>query len=177
MNENYYPKELATITPAFTSGKEIALLPIVKFRLENMINVASTSGVKILVQSGYRSFAEQKGLKTAYSQTFGVTKANSFSADQGYSEHQLGTTVDLSDGKVNLETSFEKTKAFAWLKDNAYKYGFVMSYPKNNKFYMYEPWHYRFVGVELATYLHDKGQNFYDLDQKFIDGYKLKMFQ
>ncbi len=177
LNENYIPKELVPVSPQFTNSKNISLISIVNFRLEQMINAASSSNVKIIVQSGYRSFSEQKGLKTAYSQTFGVSKANSFSADQGYSEHQLGTTVDLSDGKMILENSFEKTKTFEWLQQNAYLYGFMLSYPKNNSYYIYEPWHYRFVGIELATYLHNNNKNFYDLDQKFIDSYKLKMFQ
>ncbi len=177
LNENYNPKDLVSIAPNFTREKDIKLIAIVKFRLEQMLYAASSTETKIVVHSGYRSFNEQKGLKTSYSQTFGVSKANSFAADQGYSEHQLGTTVDVSDGKKILETSFEKTKAFEWLKNNAHLYGFTLSYPKNNKFYIYEPWHYRFVGIELATYLFNNRQNFYDLDQKFIDGYKLKMFE
>lgn len=177
LNENYIPKDLVNISPSFTNNKDIQLIPMAKFRLEQMILVASSSDIKIVVNSGYRSFQEQKGLKTAYSQTFGITKANSFSADQGYSEHQLGTTVDLSDGKNILQTSFDKTKTFAWLKDNAYQYGFVLSYPKGNEYYVYEPWHYRFVGIPLAKYLHDNNKYFYDLDQKFIDQFKLKMFE
>ena len=177
LNENYSPKDLASISKSFTNNKDIQLIAMAKFRLEEMIMAASSSGVKIVVNSGYRSFTEQKGLKSAYSQTFGITAANSFSADQGYSEHQLGTTVDLSDGKVVLETAFDKTQTFAWLKDNAHLYGFTMSYPKNNKYYIYEPWHYRFVGIELATYLYNNKQYFYDLDQKFIDGFKVKMFE
>jgi D-alanyl-D-alanine carboxypeptidase len=177
LNENYVPKDLVSISTNFTNGKDIKLIPMTKFRLEQMILVASTSGVKIQVNSGYRSFAEQKGLKSSYSQTFGISKANSFSADQGYSEHQLGTTVDLSDGKNVLQESFDKTKSYEWLRDNAYLYGFILSYPKDNKYYVYEPWHYRFVGIELAKYLHDNKKNFYDLDQKFIDQFKLKMFE
>lgn len=177
LNENYIPKDLVNISPNFTNNKDIQLIPMTKFRLEQMILVASSSGAKIVVNSGYRSFAQQKSLKSNYSQTFGVSAANSFSADQGYSEHQLGTTVDLSDGKNVLETSFDKTATFAWLKDNAHNYGFTLSYPKNNKYYVYEPWHYRFVGIELATYLYNNKMNFYDLDQKFIDQFKLKMFE
>ena len=166
-----------SIVNSYTNNKDIKLIPIAKFRLEQMIVAASSSDVKIVVHSGYRSFLEHKGLKSVYSQTFGVSKANSFAADQGYSEHQLGTTVDVSDGKSVLENSFDKTKTFEWLKNNAHLYGFTLSYPKNNKFYIYEPWHYRFVGIELATYLHNNNKNFYDLEQNFIDQFKLKMFE
>jgi D-alanyl-D-alanine carboxypeptidase len=177
LNENYTPAVLVEINSDLTENKKkISLIPEVKFRLEQMLNTAKNENVSILVNSGYRSFAEQQGLKSRYSQIFGVSKANQFSADQGYSEHQLGTTVDITDGKTGLEQNFEKTKTFLWLESNAYKYGFILSYPKNNKFYIYEPWHWRFVGLELAKYLHENKLNFYDLDQKLIDTYKAKVF-
>lgn len=177
LNENYKPENLSELSTNFTeNGKKISLLPIVKFRLENMFLTAKADGVELLVNSGYRSFEEQKNLKSRYSQVYG-TKANQFSADQGYSEHQLGTTVDITDGNTVLEQSFEKTKSYKWLQENAYKYGFILSYPKNNKFYIYEPWHWRFVGLTLAKYLHENNLNFYDLDQKEIDKYKLDLFK
>ena len=112
--------------------------------------------------------------------TYG-TGANAFSADQGYSEHQLGTAVDLTtqkDGNRFSDASggFDSTDGYTWMTQNAYKYGFVLSYPKGNSYYIYEPWHWRFVGVALATRLHNEGKNFYDLDQREIDGYLGLMF-
>jgi D-alanyl-D-alanine carboxypeptidase len=59
---------------------------------------------------------------------------------------------------------------------NAYKYGFTLSYPKGNTSYVFEPWHWRFVGVKLATDLHNQGKNFYDLDQRSIDAYLVNFF-
>ena len=126
--------------------------------------------------SAYRSFDTQTELKNGYVQTYG-TGANTFSADQGYSEHQLGTTVDLTDPETaGTFVSFENTDAYQWLQRNAYRYGFVLSYPKNNEFYVFEPWHWRFVGTELAEYLHDEKLNFYDLDQRTLDKYLLNIF-
>ena len=200
LNENYAPSSTSIINSDYTfNKKEISILSEVKPKLEQMINDARNSGITnntnnnisnntgtnsgsdkkiaLVVNSGYRSFKEQKGLKGAYVQKYGLTKSNQFSADQGYSEHQLGTAVDLSNNNPDLSISFDKTDTFAWLKDNAHKYGFILSYPKGNSYYMYEPWHYRFVGVELATYLYSNNLNFYDLDQKFIDSYKVKIFE
>ena len=203
LNENYVPSSTSVIDSSYAfNKKEISILTEVKPKLEQMIidarssninnannnisnNTGSSSGntnnnpnkINLVVNSGYRSFKEQKGLKSVYVQKYGLTKSNQFSADQGYSEHQLGTAVDLSNNNPDLSISFDKTGTFAWLKDNSYKYGFILSYPKGNSYYMYEPWHYRFVGVELATYLHTNSLNFYDLDQKFIDGYKVKIFE
>ena len=188
LNENYAPSSTQIINTEYTlNNKEIKILSEVKPKLENMIlaaknadqNASSTNNfgeINLVVHSGYRSFAEQKGLKSAYTKTYGISKSNQFSADQGYSEHQLGTTVDLTDGKSGLVTSFEKTETFTWLKDNAYKYGFILSYNKNNSYYQYEPWHWRYVGVELATYMKTNNLNFYDIDQNKIDEYKTKIF-
>lgn len=177
LNENYAPASTTLIDLNLTlNNKNVPILTEVKPKLENMINAAKSSGVNITVYSAYRSFKEQMGLKSAYTQKFGLTKSNQFSADQGYSEHQLGTTVDISDVKVGLSLSLDKTPAFEWIKNNGYKYGFILSYPKNNSYYIYEPWHYRYVGVELATYLKTNNLNFYDLDQNVIDTYKIKIF-
>jgi D-alanyl-D-alanine carboxypeptidase len=177
LNENYTPSSTILINTEYTlNNKEVNILTEVKPKLESMISDASSSDIKIIVHSGYRSFAEQKGLKSAYTRTYGITKSNQFSADQGYSEHQLGTTVDITDGKSGLSISFDKTKTYGWLQNNAYKHGFILSYNKNNVYYQYEPWHWRYIGVELATYMHDNNLNFYDIDQNKIDEYKTKIF-
>jgi D-alanyl-D-alanine carboxypeptidase len=87
-------------------------------------------------------------LKSQYRVTYGAGTANSFSADQGYSEHQLGTTVDFTTPKVGgTLTGFDKTDSYKWLQNNAYKYGFILSYPSSNGYYIFEPWHWRFVGL------------------------------
>ncbi len=178
LNENYAPASTTLIDLNLTlNNKNVPILTEIKPKLENMINTAKLENVTLVIHSGYRSFKEQMGLKSAYTQKFGLSKSNQFSADQGYSEHQLGTTVDISDGKSGLSTNFEKTPSFVWLQNNAHKYGFILSYPKNNSYYIYEPWHYRYVGVELATYLKTNNLNFYDLDQNVIDTYKIKIFE
>jgi D-alanyl-D-alanine carboxypeptidase len=143
-----------------------------------MIDAASSSGVTIYVDSAYRSFAEQRALKGIYSVTYGAGTANSFSADQGYSEHQLGTAVDVIAPGLGgaLDDRFDGTKAYSWMVANAYRFGFTLSYPKGNDYYVYEPWHWRYVGVKLATDLHNQGKNFYDLDQRTIDTYLINIF-
>jgi LAS superfamily LD-carboxypeptidase LdcB len=176
LNENYVPAALATITPAYTldTSRTYLFLTQAKTSLENMLADAENAGAPILVLSAYRSFGQQVALKTSYKTTYGKG-ANSFSADQGYSEHQLGTAVDLTTKEIaNTSIAFAKTPAYDWLTNNAYRYGFVLSYPPNNTFYQYEHW--RFIGIELATYLHDHNQHFYDLDQRFIDTYLVSIF-
>ena len=144
--------------------------------LGNMLKAASSTGIKIQVISGYRSFGTQAKLKSAYTVVYG-SGANQFSADQGYSEHQLGTTVDLTNPTVgDTFLNFEKTEGYKWLIDHAHEYGFTLSYPPNNKYYKYEPWHWRFVGIKLATRLKTEGKFFYDFDQRTIDQYLINIF-
>jgi LAS superfamily LD-carboxypeptidase LdcB len=180
LNENYVPAHLSEIPLSYQYSDHKQLLYETEAlpKLEHMIDVASSSGVQIYVFSAYRSFAEQKALKGIYTMEYGAGTANSFSADQGYSEHQLGTAVDLiTPGQGGqLEDTFDQTKAYQWLVANAYKYGFELSYPKSNDYYVYEPWHWRYVGVKLATYLHDNHLNFYDVDQRTIDTYLINIW-
>ena len=179
MNENYVPAHLTFIPSeyVYSSTRPEQFLSEANPYLVSLLTMAKHSGVTLFVKSGYRSFAEQKSIKSAYSVSYGSGTANTFSAEQGYSEHQLGTTVDLITSGLNGQlTSFDKTASYKWLLDNAFRYGFVLSYPKGNKFYVYEPWHWRFVGVKLATYLHDAKINFYDLDQREIDKYLASTF-
>lgn len=179
LNENYAPRALAPIPLSFVydQEKEKRILPEVLPFLQRLLNDAVAQGVDMLVLSGYRSFGEQSMLKSAYTVTYGSKTANKFSADQGYSEHQLGSTVDFTTAKLGAKfATFASTPSYQWLLENAYKYGFILSYPKNNTYYVFEPWHWRFVGNKLALMLHDNSKNFYDIPQREIDIYRVSLF-
>ena len=179
LNENYTPAHLTLIPNdyLYSSSRSEQFLSEAWPFLKALFDSAKTSGVTLYVESAYRSFAEQQSLKSLYTVTYGAGTANSFSADQGYSEHQLGTTLDfITTGLGGQLEGFDKTAAYQWLLANAYRFGFELSYPKGNNYYIYEPWHFRFVGVKLATYLHDNKINFYDMDQRDIDAYLVNLF-
>ena len=145
--------------------------------LEDMLEAADKAKLDLRVISAFRSFGEQTSLKTGYTVVYGAGSANQFSADQGYSEHQLGTTVDFSTAaRAGVLDGFEVTPEYAWLLNNAYKYGFVLSYPQNNVYYEFEPWHWRFVGIDLAKDLRREKIGFYDMDQREIDEYLISVF-
>ncbi|MEN9524533.1 MAG: hypothetical protein RL536_602 [Candidatus Parcubacteria bacterium] len=180
LNEYYAPARLTEIPSdyAYSDNKVLKFQSDVWPHLKQLMDNAKTDEVKIYVDSAYRSFNEQSALKSSYRVTYGAGTANTFSADQGYSEHQLGTTVDfITTGLGGQLEGFDGTRAYNWLQINAYKYGFVLSYPKNNTFYVFEPWHWRFVGIKLATDLHNQNKNFYDLDQRKIDEYLVNFFE
>ncbi len=179
LNENYIPEKLVAIDPQynFDKSKTMQIHEKVWPYLKNMLDSARAEGVDIQIESAYRSFGDQASIKSAYKVTFGAGTANKFSADQGYSEHQLGTTLDFTNTKTGAAlTGFDNTPAYIWLLGNAYKYGFIISYPKENTYYIFEPWHWRFVGVALATKIHNDGTYFYALDQRDINQYLVNIF-
>lgn len=179
LNENYVPKKLSEIKNMYlySERKTQYLSSDVLPFLTNMLDEAYKQNIKIYVKSAYRSFNEQDNLKNEYTLIYGENTANQFSADQGYSEHQLGTTVDfVTSGMKGELKGFEKTEAFKWLSQNGYKYGFILSYTENNKFYIYEPWHFRFVGRTLSKKLYEENKHFYDIDQREIDKYLVSIF-
>ena len=178
LNENYVPADLTDIPKTYTypDSKKYQFQGQALPHLEDMMDAAKSDGVSLQVLSSYRSFYDQESLKTSYKVTYG-TGANAFSADQGYSEHQLGTAVDFTTASLQGGlTGFDKTDAYAWLTKHAYHYGFVLSYPPNNKYYVFEPWHWRYVWIQLATKLNDDNQYFYDLDQREINTYLVDLF-
>jgi len=178
LNENYIPAKLADIEKEYINNGSVnyQINSDVWPYLKNLLDAAKSDGVDLKVASAYRSFQTQSALKSAYTVSYG-SGANRFSADQGYSEHQLGTAVDFTTTKLGSAFSaFGSDPAYKWLQSNAHNYGFILSYPPNNKFYKFEPWHWRYVGRELATRLYEEGKYFYDLDQREIDEYLVKLF-
>lgn len=179
LNEHYAPERVTEIPDQYKyfEQRNYTIHAGVYPYLSSMLNAAKADGIDLYVYSAYRPFDEQAALKDQYTVTYGEGTANQFSADQGYSEHQLGTTADLiTTGIGGMLEGFDNTAAYQWLLNNAHRFGFTLSYPENNGYYVYEPWHWRFVGVALATHLHNTGQHFYDLDQRKIDEYLVSIF-
>ena len=126
---------------------------------KEMSDMAKKDGISIRNVSGYRSYNTQKDLYNGYVSRDGKEKADTYSARAGTSEHQTGLATDIN----SVSTSFENTDAFKWLSKNAYKYGFILRYPKGKEFitgYMYEPWHFRYVGTDVAKIIYEKNITF-----------------
>ncbi len=180
LNESYKPSSLADIDSKYIFKKDeiVQIHSGVWLFLKKMLEAAAADNVPLEIISAYRSFGTQATLKTGYTMTYGAGTANQFSADQGYSEHQLGAAVDFTTPSLGASfVKFESATAYKWLNENAYKYGFVISYPKQNTYYRFEPWHWRFVGVDFATILQSNNKYFYDLDQRVIDMYLISLFK
>ena len=121
-----------------------------------MRNDATSQGLNIWIQSGYRSYNYQNGLYESYVKSSGKAAADTYSARAGHSEHQSGFAFDLN----SITDAFASTKEGIWVNAHCYKYGFIIRYPKgkeNETGYKYESWHLRYVGKELAKELYNGG--------------------
>lgn len=131
--------------------------------LEEMVNDAAQADHELMLISGYRSEDYQRELYQNYVRQYGEEEARRFSAPPGTSEHQTGLVVDLGrpDGECEIQECFGETDEGKWLASNAYKYGFIVRYTQGDEDstgYMYEPWHFRYVGEDLASELHESSQ-------------------
>ena len=154
-------------------GRNFELISDAAISLSAMLNeLEADLGIskRVLVTSAYRSYERQEYLFHKYvdeqialgkSETEAIAEVVKTSARPGESEHQSGLCVDLIEpNKLDLDVSFEECDAFKWLSQNAHKYGFVLRYPAGKEQitgYDYEPWHYRFVGIDAATVIHEDG--------------------
>lgn len=165
-DQNYQPDDLEVpAVPANSqkSREEQSLRKILSTPLKDMLDGASSQGHELFVASGYRSFTLQKQYYDNYVRSSGEAEANMFSAKPGQSEHQTGLAFDLSlrSRECYLEICFGHTSAGKWLAAHAHQYGFIVRYPENKTSitgYQYEPWHFRYVGRELATALYESNQ-------------------
>lgn len=134
---------------------------------------AKGEGLTLKITSGYRSYNVQVDLYNEYKKRDGKEAADTYSARAGYSEHQSGLCFDLN----GTNKDFISTKEGKWLNDNAYKYGFILRFPPDSTDYtgyMYEGWHFRYVGVDLATKLYNNGnwislEEYYGITSKYSD--------
>ncbi len=134
-----------------------------------MVEAIRNDGLTLNLLSGYRSEEKQTDLYTDYAASDGKEKADTYSARPRHSEHETGLAMDVSDGWY-LEEYFEDTPEFDWLQKNAYKYGYILRYKKDKVYesgYVYEPWHYRYVGVEVATIIHNEDLTFEEYYVKY----------
>ena len=145
------------VASASLQGRRILLAD-----LQRLFRDASSAHINLIVDSPYRSYAEQAALYASYVQQYGQAATDRFSAKAGHSQHQLGTAIDFSTLEIadRLDQSFATTKAGIWMAANAYRYGFSLSYPQGEEAvtgYEFEPWHYRYVGGANALALRQSG--------------------
>lgn len=165
LSENYAPTDLVSAANSgIRRGSSYLLRNVIINDLRELVNAAKNDGIDLSIRSGYRSYADQV---TTYNYWLRVNGNNPDYADKvsaraGHSQHQLGTVVDFSSAEIQdgIGGQFANTKAAKWLADNAWKYGFVISFPKGYESttgYIYESWHYRYIGRSNAQEMISRG--------------------
>lgn len=157
LDQSYQGEDIVSATAEYTAGNG----KLNRLAYENFVKMADAAreeGLTIKITTGYRDYYFQRTLYNNYVRQDGVSLADTYSARPGYSEHQLGYSADLTNGDNVEFGEFQYTKEYEWLQNNAYKYGFIMRYPEDKEYitgYMYESWHYRYVGLDIAKYIYE----------------------
>jgi D-alanyl-D-alanine carboxypeptidase len=159
---SYVPPGLhSTAEAGLNTGQRVRGFMISDLRA--MASAARGAGARLAVQSAYRSYSTQAATFSYWVRVSGYAAAIKSSARAGHSEHQLGTTIDFRSYGGSAPwyyADWGKTRAGTWLRNNAWRYGFIMSYPKAKTTvtcYAYEPWHFRYVGRKLAATIRASG--------------------
>lgn len=155
--QDYKPEDLAPIK-YYAADRT----PVARFMRKEaaehfhlMVEEAKNNGFEPVMTTAYRDYGFQKNLYDNYVTNYGQQEADKFSAKPGQSEHQTGLAVDVTSANVNYELSYDfgKTEEGKWLSENAHEFGFILRFPEGKTDitgYSYEPWHFRYVGKEVA---------------------------
>lgn len=162
LSSDYIPEDLVKVrVPTQLKSKEVNQMrkPAAE-ALYELFEGAKEEGFTLVARSGYRSYNTQKILYKNIVTSKGQNYANQYSAKPGTSEHQTGLAMDITcEGvKFQLSEDFGQLAEGIWIRENAHKYGFIIRYPKGKEEitgYAYEPWHIRYLGVELATKIYE----------------------
>ena len=148
-------------------GKNYQLAEVAYEKFVQMSNAAKKEGLTIKTLSAYRTEDYQRGLYNNSLRNNGKAHAEKYSARPGYSEHQTGLAVDIN----SVRGAFETTAEFRWLQKHAHEYGFILRYQKGKEWitgYAYEPWHYRYVGLDAAKIIYEEGITYEEYYAKYI---------
>ena len=164
---NYIPANLEEINVQYANENKY-LVKEAKEAFEQLSEDAKKEGYLIVAASAYRDYEYQKELYDYYVKEKGIDYAGRCSAPPGHSEHQTGLAVDVMGSNLDYD-EFESSIEFSWMQENAHKYGFILRYPKGKEEitgFKYEPWHYRYVGIQTATYLYTNNLTLEEYEKK-----------
>ena len=155
LDKDYKPAKLEAFKKDYCYDSQRALSAVVEAFVAMQHECKKQTKAHLMVNSAYRSYQDQAG----------TYKRNDkrYVAHPGYSEHQTGLAVDATSLQHPEKWSFGKSKEGVWMRENCHKYGFILRYPEKQSHvmgYSYEPWHLRYVGVEVATRIHDEDITF-----------------
>ena len=170
LSSEYVPDDLVTIDEEYVKAdEEIEIERNVAKAFYDMAEAASKDGMELMVSSGYRSYKDQEEITNTYLELYGQNYVDNYVAKPGFSEHQTAMSLDIASKSVN---TFVNSDEYAWMMDNAYKYGFILRYPKSKEDitgYKCEAWHYRYVGKKISKYIKENNITYDEYYVMFLD--------
>ena len=162
LSSEYEPEDLKSINLSYAYDNN-RVREVVNDAFVDMASTAREEGIKLIANSSYRTYTRQEEMYKELYYSKGLTYADNYAARAGHSEHQTGLAIDVFSLDSTTTEDFDQSEAFKWLSNNAHKYGFILRYPKDKENitgYAYESWHYRYVGVDVATEIYNLGITF-----------------
>lgn len=169
LSADFVPEKLVSISDEYTGGEEFRANKTAVNALQQMFESAKLDGLEMLVNSAYRSYEDQVEITEFYRKWYGDNYVNNYVARPGFSEHQTGLAFDIGSTSENV---FANSDEYKWMQENAYKYGFIMRFYKKAETitgFKSEPWHYRYVGKEIASYIHEHNITYEEYYVMFLD--------
>ena len=169
VTKEYKPENLRLIDKKYWASYESQEAADVAADAFEKMEDALNEGLYILANSTYRSYEDQEKIFNDYRIIYGEAYALNYAAKPGFSEHQTGLVVDIASKNSNI---FANSKEYDWVKENAYKYGFIERYPKDKESitgYKYEAWHYRYVGKDIAKYIYENNITYEEYYYMFLN--------
>ena len=170
LSSEYIPDDLVTIDEEYVKADgEIEIERNVAKAFYDMADDASKEGLELMVSSGYRSYKDQEEITNTYLELYGQNYVDNYVAKPGFSEHQTAMSLDIASKSV---ATFIESDEYSWMMDNAYKYGFILRYPRSKEDitgYKCEAWHYRYVGKKIAKYIKENNITYDEYYVMFLD--------
>lgn len=172
LSNDYVPTDLVSISNKYYYGENHKIRKTAYDAFIDMWNAAYNEGIYLIINSSYRTYESQMNVYDDYKNSRGTTYADSIAARPGYSEHQTGLALDIFSKDYTTASTFKGSNAHVWLQNNAYRFGFIERYQEGKEKitgFAAESWHYRYVGVDAATYIHDNNITFDEYYAYFIE--------
>ncbi len=169
LDKSYEPDDLIRIKDEYTDGEEYYANSTAVNALIQMFEAAKLEGLEMVVNSAYRSYEEQEETAEFYRKWYGDNYVTNYVAKPGFSEHQTGLSFDVGSTSENV---FVDSKEYEWVMKNAHKYGFIHRFSKKGEVitgFRSEPWHFRYVGKDIAKYIYEHNITFEEYYVMFLD--------
>lgn len=169
LDEDFVPDDLVEFDQEYCNDdvQEGNREAVVAFK--NMYEAAKKEGLGLVINSSYRSYQDQENICNTFKDLYGEGYVTKYVALPGFSEHQTGLAFDIGSTSSKI---FAESKEYEWMKENAYKYGFILRFTKANAYitgFRSEPWHYRYVGKKIAKYIYENDISFEEYYAEFLD--------